>query len=65
MSLYLAPSIAGSTTNLGLHRDTLYDVIDYNSATGNVSVKTTAFVAISKQRNLSDTTLAITPGLGT
>ncbi|KAJ7733529.1 hypothetical protein B0H16DRAFT_1468119 [Mycena metata] len=42
-SLYSLPSILGSTQNLGLNGSTLYDVLDPNSGSGNVTVNATGF----------------------
>jgi hypothetical protein len=42
-SLYFLPSIMNSNKNLGLNGTTLYDVLDSNSGTGNVTVNATGF----------------------
>ncbi|KAJ7762980.1 hypothetical protein B0H16DRAFT_1805793 [Mycena metata] len=42
-SPYYLPSVLGSTGNLGLNRSTLYDVLDLNSGSGNVTVQATGF----------------------
>ncbi|KAF7359664.1 hypothetical protein MVEN_00690500 [Mycena venus] len=42
-SLYFLPSIVGSTTMLGLHGGTLYDVLESNAGIGNVTVNATGF----------------------
>ncbi|KAF7340327.1 hypothetical protein MVEN_01951800 [Mycena venus] len=42
-SLYSLPSVVESTTSLGLYGGTLYDVLQPNEATGNVTVNATGF----------------------
>ncbi|KAJ7695561.1 hypothetical protein B0H16DRAFT_1842898 [Mycena metata] len=42
-SLYYLPSVLGSTQNLGLNGSTLYDVLDLNSGSGNVTIHATGF----------------------
>ncbi|KAJ7762998.1 hypothetical protein B0H16DRAFT_1883880 [Mycena metata] len=42
-SLYYLPPVVGSTGNLGLNGSTLYDVLDLNSGSGNVTVHATGF----------------------
>ncbi|KAJ7841690.1 hypothetical protein B0H14DRAFT_2782285 [Mycena olivaceomarginata] len=41
--LYFLPSVAGDGTNLGLNGGTLFDVLDFNSGSGNATVKATGF----------------------
>ncbi|KAJ7461339.1 hypothetical protein B0H11DRAFT_2312814 [Mycena galericulata] len=42
-TLTVLPSILGSTENLGLHFGTLYDILDDNSGTGDVTTNATGF----------------------
>ncbi|KAJ7823142.1 hypothetical protein B0H14DRAFT_2827074, partial [Mycena olivaceomarginata] len=42
-SLYFIPSIMGGSTSLGLSGGTLYDVLDINAGTGNVTVNAKGF----------------------
>jgi hypothetical protein len=42
-SLYYLPSIIGKTTNLGLYKGTLFDLVDINGGTGNITVNATGF----------------------
>ncbi|KAF7346982.1 hypothetical protein MVEN_01451000 [Mycena venus] len=42
-SLYMLPTILGNMTREGLHEGTLYDVLEANAGTGNVTVDATGF----------------------
>ncbi|KAJ7089121.1 hypothetical protein C8R44DRAFT_892497 [Mycena epipterygia] len=55
-SLYFLPAIFNSTTSVGLHQGTLYDVLDSNVPSGNATVAATSF-------NISCGSLPDTPPL--
>jgi hypothetical protein len=41
--LYFLPSVIGNGANVGLYEGTLFDVLDINNGTGNVTVEATGF----------------------
>ncbi|KAJ7763007.1 hypothetical protein B0H16DRAFT_1718840 [Mycena metata] len=62
-SLYFLPSVLGSTQILGLNGSTLYDVLDLNSGSGNVTVHATGFNITCGYLKPSPDSLSIYPPL--
>ncbi|KAJ7025829.1 hypothetical protein C8F04DRAFT_1268813 [Mycena alexandri] len=61
-SLYYLPSVLGNTRNLGLNGSTLYDVLDLNSSSGNVTVHATGFNITCRYLESSPNSLSHVPG---
>ncbi|KAJ7763001.1 hypothetical protein B0H16DRAFT_1883883 [Mycena metata] len=63
-SLYYLPSVLGSKGNLGLNGSTLYNVLDLNSGSGNVTVHATGFNMACTYLNPSPDSLAYSGSWG-